>query len=166
MAAGPKVLTGGLARCLCRLSRCSGSCHGLSGGSSNSTSDPRSVTATTRVTPGEVRAMTEHPRAVRPHHPFCNESPYGLGLPGQEISASVSLLERGSLEHDWHHDRRWPTAAHQRVQTVPMDRLHPAPDRLAVPDSEGEEPAVEDPAEYRGNSQERPGGQDHRQYHP
>lgn len=148
MAAGPKVLTGGPARWLCRLSRCSGSCHGLSGDSSNSTSDPRSVTAPTRVTPGEVRAMTEQPRSVRLHHPFCNESPYGLGLPGQEISASVSLLQRGILEHDWHR---------HRVQTVPMDRLHPAPDRLAVPDREGEEAAIEDATQYRGGGEKRAG---------
>ena len=101
--------------------------------------------------------MTEHPRSVRPHHPFCNESPYGLGLPGQEISASVSLLERGILEHDWHRHRRWPTAAHHRVQTVPMDRLHPAPDRLAVPDREGEEATIEGGSQYGGGGEERAG---------
>src|ERR1035437_2128140 len=159
MAAGPKVLTGGLARCLCRLSRCSGSCHGLSGGSSNSTSDPRSVTATTRVTSGEFRAMTEHPRSVRPHHPFCNESPNGLGLSGREISASVSLLQRGILEHDWHRHRprhrRWPTAAHHRAHTDPMARFHPAPDRLAVPDREGEKATIEGGTQYGGGGEER-----------
>jgi len=78
-----------------------------------------------------------------------------VGPPVQEVSASVSLLERGILEHDWHRHRRCPTAAHHRVQTVPMDRLHPAPDSLAVPDCEGEEAAIEDATQHGGGGEER-----------